>query len=345
MAAWRAMATRLPKQNDTTVMRPWASLGLDLVSLRLFLATANEGSLGRAAQRESISLSAISRRISDLESRTAVTLFERHDRGMILTAAGEALAGHVRVLFDRLDEMVDDLHKFQKEAKGHVRICHISAAASMLPKVIASFLAKHGHIDVQVDETTTFETSHAIRCGRADLGLVSSGHAFLEDLFVMPWREDELVLILPPDHPLSAKKALQFEDVLGEPLIGWRRDETTLSQYERYADSVGVSLKIRAHAGSFESIRQMVAEGLGCALVPANAARPYAGELGIEVRSLSEAWARRWLMICVRDPNHLSASATLVVEHLLDLSPCARTDWIHGGSGFLAEVEKDFPLG
>ena len=96
----------MASQNNT-----WKSLGLDLVSLRVFIATAEECSLAKAAARENIAHSAVSRRITDLEARAGVQLFERHDRGVILTAAGEMLLEQFRNVARLLDRIALDLEE------------------------------------------------------------------------------------------------------------------------------------------------------------------------------------------------------------------------------------------
>ena len=299
-----------------TMAHGWSLKDIDLTSLRLFAATVEEGSLARAAEREHIAISAISRRISDLEYRCGVTLLERHDRGVSATAAGQILLNRLCDLSGPLQRMMLDMEAIRGGTRGFIRVhAHMSATSGVLPGEIASFIAANPGIDVELDEFTSLEVIHAVRIGSADLGLFS-GTVDGGDLHIIPWQHDELVAILPPGHALACRDALTLLDMLDESFVGMQRDSALLSLYRHQAMALGKTLKERGHATSFESVRKMVSVGLGVAILPAIAAYPFVDQLGIAVRPLREAWAHRPLMLCVRDPKHLLAATRLLAEHL-----------------------------
>ncbi|QUT07817.1 LysR family transcriptional regulator [Sphingobium phenoxybenzoativorans] len=299
----------------------WSIKEIDLTSLRLFAATVEEGTLARAAEREHIAISAISRRISDLEWRCGVTLLERRDRGVVPSAAGQILVNQIRDLLDLLQRMVLDMEAIRGGTRGHIRVhAHMSATSGLLPGKIAEFVAANPGVDVELDEFTSIEVIHSVRTGTADIGLVS-GTVDGGDLHLIPWEIDELVAILPPGHALAERSSLQLSDMLGEYFVGMQRDSALLSLYRHQAMVLGKTLKERAHATSFESVRKMVSVGLGVAILPAVAAHPFVEELGINVRPLKETWAHRPLMLCVRDPAQLLAATRLLVQHLTGEAP------------------------
>src|SRR3954453_16256600 len=186
---------------------PWAALGLDLVTLRIFKAAVEERSLARAAEREHLALSALSRRIADMEARLGTTLLRRHDRGVEPTAAGEVLLRHLGPLFDLLDRAFADIEAFAAGARGHVRLhANISAVAGFLPEALASFLAANPGIEVSLEERFTADIMHAVRTGAGDLGGASGPmRGEPPDLQLLPWREGRLGAVLPADHPLAAR--------------------------------------------------------------------------------------------------------------------------------------------
>jgi DNA-binding transcriptional LysR family regulator len=297
--------------------RAWRALGLDLVSLRLFVATAEEQSLAKAAAREHIAVSAVSRRISDLEERTGVQLFERRDRGVELTAAGAQLLGQVRDIFQLLERVALDLEALRGGVRGHVRIqAHMSTALLGLPRLVADFLAANPGVEVELEELTSFDVIHSVRTGMTDVGFVS-GTVQADGVELIPWESDELVAVLPPSHPLAARDRLTLGEMLAHPFVMMQRDSALLAVAQEQARLGGGALRVRAHAASFESARAMIAAGLGVAILPAQAIGPFAAALGLEVRPLAESWARRELMICVRDPARLSAAARLFLRHLV----------------------------
>jgi DNA-binding transcriptional LysR family regulator len=293
----------------------WTHLGLDLVSLRVFAAAAEENNLARAAEREHIALSAASRRISDFEARAGVLLFERRDRGMVLTAPGRRLLDQLQDVFALLDRIALDLDEVRVGARGHVRIhAHMSAMASDLPEIIASFMALHPGIDLELVEQTSVEAIHAVQTGSADIGIVS-GNIPANELDRRHWKRDELVVVLPPGHPLGPQPRVSFQELLDEPFIAMQPGSALLALYRDQAKKHGRSLRERAHAASFESARKLVSVGLGVTILPASAAVA-SPRSEIVVRPLDEPWARRSLVICTREPSRLATAVKLFLEHL-----------------------------
>jgi DNA-binding transcriptional LysR family regulator len=289
---------------------------ISFTTLRLLLAAAQEGNLARAAERENIALSAISRRISDLEARLGVALLVRHDRGVSLTPNGELLLGQVQTIVEMADRLVSSADEIRGGGLGRVRIeAHMSAASGALPQLLASFLAAHPGIEIEVEEKTSLEILHAVQVGICDVGLVS-GTVDAGDLQLTPWLDDELVAALPPESPLQARTEITLNDLLGEPFIGMQRGSALLDLYRHHAAAVGARLRVRAYATSFESVRKMVEAGLGVAILPAVAAYPFAREGGLVVRPLRETWAHRPLAVCTRNLASAAPATRLLVAHL-----------------------------
>lgn len=293
-------------------------MGLDLMTLRVFLSTAEEGTMGRAAERENIAVSAISRRIADLEARTGLTLFDRRDRGMSLTSAGRALAQDVRLVFDRLDALASGLNDLESGKTGYIRLFHQTAASSLLPPLLAAFLTQNPGIQLEIDEGPPDEILNAIRSGDADLGIITSRTATAAiDLENRTWLEGELVAILPVDHPLSHRDALSISEICEFPIVTLRSADAVLALFREAARERGLPLQERVHAVSYETVRHMVAAGLGIAIVPYTAANRPETQDRIAVRPVTDAWAKRQLVICSRGAGLRSAASTLLLEFLV----------------------------
>jgi DNA-binding transcriptional LysR family regulator len=293
----------------------WTHLGLDLVSLRVFAAAAEENNLARAAEREHIALSAASRRISDFEARAGVLLFERRDRGMVLTAPGRRLLEQLQDVFALLDRIALDLDEVRVGARGHVRIhAHMSAMASDLPQTIASFMGLHPGIDLELVEQTSVEAIHAVQTGSADIGIISANIP-ANDLELRHWRKDELVVVLPPAHPLAQQSRVTLQELVDEPFVAMQQGSALLALYREHAKKIGRPLRERAHASSFESARKLVSVGLGVSILPTSAALASPGS-EIVVRPLDEPWAQRSLVICTRETSRLATAVKLMLEHL-----------------------------
>lgn len=294
---------------------------LDPTSLRLFRAAVEERSLAKAAIREAIALSAASRRIADLEYRLNTPLLHRHDRGVSPTAAGEILLQHLTALFELFERIGADMGDFAAGARGQVRLyANMSAVSGMLPEALAGFLPANPGIRLQLEERYTDEILHAVQTGTADLGLIS-GTVDAPGLLLRPWRTDQLVVVLPAQHPLSALQSVRLADLDRVPFVAQPGATALQKLYRQHAAAIGITLNERVNVSGFDGVRRMVEAGLGVAILPSAVALPYVGVLRIVTRPLREAWAMRPLVICTRrEPAAQSAAARLLVEHLLLVS-------------------------
>ena len=181
---------------------------IDLTSLQLFVAVCELGSIGRAAEREFIAASAVSKRLSDLESTLETPLLYRHTRGVKLTPAGESLLHHARSVLFSLEKMQAELSEYADGIRGHVRIhANISAIVQFLPEDLGDFSRQHPQVKIDLEEHLSTEVLRAVQEGAADLGICNVAAAGGHELQTLPYRQDELVLIVPRGHPLARQRA------------------------------------------------------------------------------------------------------------------------------------------
>lgn len=290
----------------------------DLVSLRLLLSAIEEGNLARVAARENISLSAVSRRISDLEGRIGVKLLHRHDRGVSATDAAQANLVRLRSLFNLMDQLVEGFRAIRDGDRGVVRCrAHLTAITGALPGAVSAFMVKHEGIDVIVDEASSTDIVHAVQLGDCDLGFVS-GTVDTDGLDVFPWMTDQLVVVMPTGHPLQSRKALRFGDLLDHPFIGLAAGSALLTLFRGQAAALGRTLMEQARVSTFDGVTKMVAAGVGVSILPAAATAREGGPGGLVVRPLDESWAARPLVICIRDREQLPAASRLFLDYLLE---------------------------
>ena len=181
----------------------------------------------------------------------------------------------------------------------------------------SSFMAAHPGLDVRVEERTSAEVVHAVSTNTAEIGLIS-GTVDPGELEVVRWRSDRLVAILPANDPLVSKAQVRLEDIVDRCFIAMQKDSSLLSLYRNQARLMGKQIVERAHASGFESVRLMVAAGLGVSIIPASAIDEMTETLPIVVKPFTETWANRPLMLCVRSVKHLPAAAKLMVRWLTE---------------------------
>lgn len=291
----------------------------DFRDLELFVAAAEAGSIARAAERCHTVASAASKRLSDLEESFGIPLLVRGARGVELTAAGHALLVRARGLLHQATQIEVELSKYASGARGHVKVfANISAIVEFLPAALASFSQRHAEISVQLEEHVSAEIAQAVADNTADFGIVSELPA-IDGLLTIPFRKDELVIVAPPEHPLTRQGKAEFKELLDLPLIGLQAESSLHQLLSRAAADHGKRLSVRIHVTSFDAVYAMVAAGLGVGIVPRAATTPYARSLGLGLITLSETWAQRQLFLCVRGSGSLHSAAQLLLDHLRKL--------------------------
>jgi DNA-binding transcriptional LysR family regulator len=288
----------------------------DLTDLRLYLNILDTGNITAGAARSHLSLAAASARIRAMEASLGIDFLERGRRGVTPTPAGTALAQHARLLLQHADRLQQDLAEYAKGVKGQVRLlCNTTAITEYLPEVLADFLCRHPNLDIDLQELPSARITHALRQGAADLGIVSDAvdtHA----LETLPFRDDPLVLIMPPDHPLANGATPNFSDTLHHDYVGLNANSALAVYLEEQALHAGMRLQIRIRAEGFDGVMRMVARGAGLAIVPLAAIQRRAVDQSFKRFALKEDWAQRKLLLCARSFTGLPGYARALLDAL-----------------------------
>jgi DNA-binding transcriptional LysR family regulator len=289
---------------------------LDPLSLQLFVAVCEERSIARAAERESLVPSALSKRITALEADVGATLLLHRRRGVETTAAGQALLVRAREVLAALDQIRVEVGALGAGVRGSVRLlASPSALAERLPDDVAAFLAEHPGIHVGLEERLSPDILRAVREGNAELGVLWD-RIDLSGLSVLPYRSDRLCVALPPQHALARRPSLAFAQVLEQPLIGISPGGQLDQLVRRQAALLGRLPNHRMQVSSLDAASRMVAAGLGVAILPRDVATPHAGAGQLALVPLAEAWATRQLVLVARPEPGLSPAARLLAEAL-----------------------------
>jgi DNA-binding transcriptional LysR family regulator len=291
---------------------------LDLVSLSLFSQVARSGSISKGAELAAIAVGAASKRLSDLERAVGTPLFERHSRGVTLTQAGEALQRHAQRILSDVDQMAADLSDYASGLTGVVRLwANTSAVTQFLPQQVSSFGQANPGIRIELEEADSHEVVLAVLDGRADAGIFADRTPAL-GLQVLDYRRDRLVLVVPPRHPLAKRRAVRLAQAVDYDFVTLAKATSLAKRLEAETEALGRKLKNRIQVRSFDAMCQMVAAGMGIAVLPDGAAQPLLRALQLRTVSLDEAWAERALLIGVRNVEALARHVRVFVDHLRD---------------------------
>ncbi len=272
----------------------------DLTSLDVFIAVAETRNLTHAANIRHLAVSAVSKRISELEEQVGAPLLLRHARGVELTPAGQSLLFYARQVRQTLQNLDAELGEFASGIKGHIRIHAITSALSQfLPQDVTEFAALYPQIRFDIEERVGSDAVRAVAEGRADLGIIAA-QTPAQGLQTLPYRDDELVLVAPADHPLSELASVRLAQVLEYEMVGPHRESSVYVLLTREAEALGMPLKLRIRISSFDCICRMVSAGMGLAVLPRSVVQPYQRSLRLRAVRLDEAWAARSLLLVLQ---------------------------------------------
>jgi len=288
----------------------------DLIDLRLFLHILDTGSITHGAARANMSLPSASARLRGMEDALGEPLLERGRRGVESTATGDTLAHHARLVLGQIDRMQGELGEHQAGRKACIRLwTNTAAITEFLPAAVGLFLRDHPNVQIDLKERQSSETVKAVLTGAAEIGIISDAveHGALQPL---PFAVDKLVLVTSRDDPLGARRRVTLAEVADREFIGLSTSSALHTYLGERALLSGQPLSVRAHMRTFDSICCMVEQGAGIAIVPATAAKRYRGTPGIRTIELTDSWATRQLLICMRDLNALKRPEKALVRHL-----------------------------
>ncbi|MDO3663977.1 LysR family transcriptional regulator [Acinetobacter higginsii] len=293
----------------------------DFFDLQLFLHIVTTGSLTKGAERSAISLQAASERIKKLEQYFDTPLFIRHTTGVELTSAGHALAEHARRLLRQKDQLEQEMQRFRQQQPESITLwCNSSAQSEYLPPLLPQYLMRHPDINIDLHEAESSEIIAALGKGMAKLGLVSSFFD-IRPLQTQEFASDPLVLICPASHALAQHPQLNLVEALNYGFIGLMPHHSLQQSIETQAKLLGFNIQYRLRLPNFAAIAEVVAKGVGIAIMPARAAQRLEPDYHFHTVQLLGAWANRKLLLAAQDFSQLPETYQQFADFLLQHRP------------------------
>jgi len=268
---------------------------LNLDSLQLFSDLVDTGSFSRTAEKNFVSQSAVSQRLKALETEYGQTLIDRgQGRGKVSpTVAGEALYAGAKALLQAAATLDAELRQLSDEVAGTVRVATVySVGLHALPPRLKPFLAAHPRVNVHLEYKQTDKVYDDVVNGTVDVGIVACPLA-KRGLEVVPFAEEEMVLVCAPEHPLAgAKVSLRRLD--GLAFIAFAADIPTRRLVDEQLQAAGVTVKIVSTFDNIETIKNLVEIGSGVSILPADTVRQEqrAGTLAAVPFATADAFTR-----------------------------------------------------
>ncbi len=289
---------------------------MDLIDLDLVVRVADAGSITHGAARAHLALPSASARIRALERTIGAALFDRDRRGVTPTAAGALLVRHARTIGRAVDRLQTELAEYVEGHGATVRVlANTAATASVVPPALTTFLAAHPTTRIDLDERPGHRIVAAIAERRADLGIVADT-VDLGRLETRTLRPDPLVVVTPPDDPLTTRTSVAYRDVLHRPFVGLSHGSALQEHLEGHALPLGSQPAYRVRLPGVDAVCHTVAAGIGIAILPLHTITSWISDGSIAATALEDPWAERNLTVCFTSDAELSSTARALLDHL-----------------------------
>lgn len=248
---------------------------MDTQSLKAFLAVAGQQSFSEAAEQLHLTQSAVSKRIQQLEQLLGVALFERHNRTVSLTEAGNALLPRARSILELIDDTAQQLENLGNDISGTLTLAtshHIGL--HRLPPILRQFVEQYPSVHLKLEFMGSEKAYQAVRQRQVDLALttLAPGHQGStpdqQDIETETLWNDVMHCVCRPHHALTHKIPLTWAHLANEAAILPEPDTITFQLIEAQFNAQGVTLNAPMPTNYLETIKMMVSVGIGWSLLP-----------------------------------------------------------------------------
>ena len=282
---------------------------MEIRDLQVFLSVSRHLNFTRAGEELHLSQPSVSVRISALQRELGGKLFEQIGKRIVLTEAGKVLIPYAMKVIAALDDAYYAIGELQGLQRGLLTIgASTTPGMYVLPKVIAEFKRLHPRIDVRLRIRDTHQIEDAVAANEFDFGFVG-GHLAGSDVEVLPWRTDQIILIVPPKHALARRRSIKAKELEKESFVLRETGSATRATIAGHVETKGIRLHAIAELENPESLKRAVQSGLGIAFISSLAVETELKNRSLIAVRVSDLVIKRELKIVHRRDKHLSKSA------------------------------------
>jgi len=287
-----------------------------LETLKVFCDVVETKSFSVAASQNYVTQSAVSQQIRMLEEKYGRRLLERTRGNVQLTPAGDILYQASKEIVQRYQELEGRLQAVAKVVGGTVRVATVHTIGLYeLSLQLKRFLKAYPQVQLQLEYSRSSKIYDDALKGGIDLGIVAFPNR-RPGVTVIPFREDRLVVVCAPTHPLAKHRQVSIKKLTGEALVGFERDIPTRKETDRVLRRHGVDVRYVMELDNAEIMKRVVEIGIGLAILPENAVRPEVKGGTLAAVHLSDEVFLRPLGIVHRTGKHFSPAAAKFIECL-----------------------------
>ncbi|OCR25646.1 LysR family transcriptional regulator [Pseudomonas syringae] len=258
---------------------------MNLKQMEYALAVAEEGSFTLAAERCHTVQSALSHQVARLEELLGAKLFERTSRRLSLTPAGEAFVRSARVALDAAQRVTHDVAAACGDIRGSLSVGTITSLTALdLVDAIGHFHKRFNQVDIRLRVAKSETLLDEVRQRRLDVAFVGFWPG--EQLTGVQWRllaEEELVAVVPANHPLAASTLVSLAELADQPMVDFPTGSGARRQTDEAFAAKRLSHRVQFEVESMDLLKKFIRRGLAIGLVPSKVAQSMRGLMAISV--------------------------------------------------------------
>lgn len=299
---------------------------MTLSQLRTFQTVARLNSFSRAADELHLTQPAVSSQIVALENALKVKLFDRLGKSIALTASGCVVLACAEEIYQRLAIMHRDLEDLSELNAGTLHIgASLLVGVHVLPEMLASFKKKWPFVKLVVRVLPARQVLGLIARNELDIGLIGEGINISDERLVTKRiLEDELVVILPPNHHLANRDSVSIQDIEGEPFVLPDRDSASGESLYEGIRAAGIQLYSVLEFGTTGAVKRAVEAGLGISVVSRFAVLREIQDGRLAFVHLKDSQLDRHVLLCWHASKRFSKTTEAFVDfsqkHVKNLS-------------------------
>jgi LysR family carnitine catabolism transcriptional activator len=244
-------------------------INVDLFELQAFARLAEQRSFRAAAEELGLSGSALSRLIARVEDKLGTRLFDRDTRNVSLTPQGKALQHLTDRILNEAATALTEFDAYLAARRGRVALAGLpSVTASLLPRIVAQFVALHPDVEVSIIDALSDGVLTAVLEGRADLGFTAGALDGSGRLSFRPLVEDEFVSVSPQNGPLGEDRVYVWRELAEQPFIAMARGTSVRALTDAACAQAGLTVRPRFEVAHLATAGALVAAGLGVTALP-----------------------------------------------------------------------------
>ncbi len=289
---------------------------MHIETLKVFCDVVDSGSFSMAASQNFITQSAVSQQLRTLESKYRCKLLERGRTGAKPTAAGEILYHVSREILEKYREIETQLQESSKVVGGTLRVAIVySVGLHELPPYLKAYMAAYPGVNIHIEYARPNKIYDDAIAGRVDLGIVAYP-AKHPQVNVIPFREDKLVVVCPPDHPFASLRRLPSSKLNGQPFVAYERDISTRKAVDQFLRDRDISVRYTCEYDNIETIKRAVEIGQGISIIPLPSVKHEVEHGSLVVVPFADDSILRPLGIIHKKGRHLSPAAVKFIDVL-----------------------------